>query len=107
MNKVNELNATNKHNFGINNGHYRYILDISVPYEIKDKVKDVMDSFDNVIASKVIVSNKTQFTLNNKVDKIDSVQDMKIEFMKFLKSTDKPLKYPVNLFETVLQDVDD
>ena len=107
INKINELNIKNKHNFSVNNGQYKYILDVSVPYEIKDKIKDVIDNYDNIISSKVVISNKTQFTINNKVDHIDSVRDMKTEFIKFLDSTDKALKYPSNLFNVVLQDVED
>lgn len=106
LNKLDNLNKITHGNPNINNGKYKYILRITAPYDIKEKVRDIIKSDDNIIASKIIVTVDSNTVIQTvKTDKIDTVQDMKKEFSKFL-DTQSTLKYPINLYKSILEDID-
>lgn len=106
LSRLETLNNISHGNQNINNGKYRYILRVNAPYDIKDKVRDIINNTDNIIASKVTVIVDDNTVIRTvKTDKIDTVQDVKNEFSKFLDSVET-LKYPINLYKNILDDVD-
>lgn len=84
---------------------YKYVLQITCPFELKENVKELLKSAEFVIASKlnVKVNKEIQQDDNTKVE-IQSNVDIKKSFTEFLDTIDE-LKYPKQLYFDILQEV--
>jgi len=105
---IDKLNKIMSEKHGINDifdGNYRYVIKVNSTYDMKDKMVDVLKSYNNIIAYKVTISSSDNTIIKSKPVKIDTVQDVKGEFKKFL-NTVESLKYPINLYDNILQEME-
>ena len=81
--------------------NYKYILQVSCPFDLKEDVKQELDNSNNVIASRLNVrADKTKKAEENVDIAVESNVDVKKSFIEFLDTTD--LKYPKDLYLEVL-----
>lgn len=95
-----DLSELHSYISGLDN-NYKYILQVSCPFDLKEDVKQELDNSNNVIASRLNVrADKTKKAEENVDIAVESNVDVKKSFIEFLDTTD--LKYPKDLYLEVL-----
>lgn len=86
------INRIDKYNNG-----YRYVLRVSAPYDIADDIRKYLDTKDYILTYRVIgdVSKMTARPAMFDSGKITGIDNMSLEFKKYIKSGDISLSYPV------------
>lgn len=86
---------------------YKYVLQVTVPYELKDAAKQIVKDDNKIIASRfsVIFSNKTeQNDISNEI--VDTCNiDIKKAFGDFINVT-QDLKYSKDLYNKIIERID-
>jgi DNA repair exonuclease SbcCD nuclease subunit len=84
---------------------YRYIYRIISPFNLREEVQKELDNQDNILAYRII-TNMSEFKKDTNIinEVLNSKQDMKEEFKEFLK-TDIKLNYPLNLYQSILNEI--
>lgn len=99
------------------NNQFKYILKLTVPYEIRNAVQEIVQAFPNVISYRTISDlsreNKNlDLQLENSQIKLDTIDEknIKAEFLEFIKNYEKHekeiLKFPYDLYLKVISEVD-
>lgn len=96
---------------------FRYIIRAVVPYDIREECSKIINDVPNIITSRVVsdISSQELHKLNNnnkEMMKIVSRDNLKVEFLNFLKSdyekigSKEVLKYPYNKYLEVMSELD-
>ncbi len=99
------------------NNQFRYIVRAVVPYDIREECSKIINGVSNIITSRVVsdISSQEIHKLDNsgkEMMKIVSKDNLKIEFLNFLKSdyekigSKEVLKYPYNKYIEVMSELD-
>lgn len=83
---------------------YKYVLQITCPFELKENVKDLLKSAEFVIASKLNVKVAKEQKQDTTNVEIQANIDIKKSFGEFLDTVDE-LKYPKELYQDILKEV--
>ena len=90
--------------------NYRYCIRATVPYDLKDAVKEIISTKENIIASRVTLSeikNNIQVKVNSNTDTgvtEEQNTDIAEKFIGYLKTVDS-LKYPIDDYIQVVKEV--
>lgn len=70
------------------NANYKYILNITCPYSLKQEIKNILDSEEKVLASRIIMDTRNVETVSESKINIQNLLniDIKDEFIKFIKN---------------------
>lgn len=82
---------------------YKYILQVTCPFDIKDSVKEYLKNQDCVLNSRLNIKVENNNVSRPVLTDITPNVDIKKSFKEFLNTVD--LKYPKNLYETILEEV--
>lgn len=94
---------------------FRYIIRAVVPYDIREECYKIINDMPNVLTSRVVsnISSQNSHILNTNRDSVKMVSrdDLKVEFLNFLKSdyeksSKEVLKYPYNKYLEVMSELD-
>ena len=95
---------------------FNYILRVTVPYELREECSNIVNKIPNVLTSRIVSNVSSQsfhnININNEISKVTSRDNLKVEFINFLKeeygSTDSKevLKYPYNKYIEVMSELD-
>lgn len=89
------------------NKNYKYVIRATVPFEIRDQIKSILEESSNIIITYRIVTtvrdNKT--IINNTVTQDIIYNDDAIEnkFFEFLDKNQELLKFPANSYKAILE----
>jgi len=103
--EINNIEDLNKKIKQISLNNYKYIFRITTPFNLREEVLNIIKNCPNIIANRIITNMKEFKKDSNIVDEvINSKQDMKEEFKKFL-NTESKLNFPMNLYLSILNEV--
>lgn len=91
--------------------NYKYVVRIEAPYKLKQDVSNLIEKYENVIASRIIIDRKTTLLEDNQTASLEIVDqnNIKHKFVDFIKSyednTGKELKYPVNSYVNLISEI--
>lgn len=87
-----------------NQQYYKFVLQVTCPFDMKEEVKEILDNTDIVVSYRLSVKmNKTVKDINKPIIKSLNNMDIKNNFNEFLQTLD--LKYPLDVYTTVLEEV--
>lgn len=89
---------------------FKYIVRATVPYEMRDAARKVLEGNDSIVASRVVsdmsVYSKRQQSAEFS-EKLNVKTDMLSEFKSYLESNRDVMTYPVNLYEKILKELNE
>lgn len=87
------------------NAHY--IMRITVPYSLRSDARDVIQSYENIVAFKIVADIKSSMiNPNSNISKrINSEKDITEEFSKFLDDNQNLMKYPRKYYDDYINQV--
>lgn len=84
--------------------YYKFVLQVTCPYNIKEDIKQILDNTDIIVSYRLSVKiNKADNEINKPVIESFNNIDIKQNFNQFLETLD--LKYPLDVYKTVLEEV--
>ena len=84
--------------------YYKFVLQVTCPYNIKEDIKQILDNTDIIVSYRLSVKiNKADNEINKPVIESFNNIDIKQNFNEFLETLD--LKYPLDIYKTVLEEV--
>lgn len=84
--------------------YYKFVLQVTCPYNIKEDIKQILDNTDIIVSYRLSVKiDKTDNEINKPVIESFNNIDIKQNFNQFLETLD--LKYPLDVYKTVLEEV--
>ena len=84
--------------------YYKFVLQVTCPYNIKEDIKQILDNTDIIVSYRLSVkTDKTDNEINKPVIESFNNIDIKQNFNQFLETLD--LKYPLDVYKTVLEEV--
>lgn len=86
--------------------NHKYIFRVTAPYIIRNDIKDILSNRSNIIAYRVVsnISNEKSL-INYESKKINLVDDIEGEFLKYLESNKDSLNYPFDKYIEVLNSI--
>ena len=84
--------------------YYKFVLQVTCSYNIKEDIKQILDNTDIIVSYRLSVKiNKADNEINKPVIESFNNIDIKQNFNQFLETLD--LKYPLDVYKTVLEEV--
>lgn len=96
------------------NNQFKYILRVTVPYDMRDEASKIIDSKENIITSRIVSditeNNKNVGKISNETINSVKQDNIKVEFLNFLKSdyeevNQEILKYPYDQYLEVISGI--
>lgn len=84
--------------------NYKYVIRLEIPFNLKQDIENLINSYDNIIANRLILDRKKiSLTEDSKANlEVIDKNNIKYKFIDFIRSysdeNDKELKYPVNSY---------
>lgn len=103
--KISTLGELLKKLNDFDNTSYKYILRVTVPYDLREKARDAIELRKNVMTCRVI-SDMTNYHSSVEVKStVDIKYDMREKFIEFLNSDECNLNYPLSEYLEVLSNL--
>lgn len=85
----------------------KYIMRITVPYSLRSDARDVIQSYENIVAFKIVADIKSSMiNPNSDISKrINSENDITEEFLKFLDDNPNLMKYPRKYYDEYIKKI--
>jgi len=85
---------------------YKYAIRVTAPYHLRDNVKDIINSHDYIVASRIISDIENSNSIKSADVNLVSNFNIKEEFIKYLKSCET-LSYPLEEYLELLEVLED
>lgn len=92
----------------INNldNNYKYIVRTRVPYNIKDEVRKLIADSDKILSYRIVIDQSSSNQVLRSSEILSDDSDIKADFQKFISDNQDIIKYPLDVCNKIIKEIE-